>query len=115
MLGNTESLEIEYFTFDSPEGKETFWHSSSHVMGQALGNQSRSGVFRWYFIRKIFFDYRIIIHSNIEIHYGNIQLCDGPAIQEGFFYEFSMDQGRTVSPDDFKLIEENINKILKKR
>jgi hypothetical protein len=36
-------FSIEFFNFDSPEGKETFWHSTSHVLGQALGLQ-RCGI-----------------------------------------------------------------------
>jgi len=28
--------QIELFTFDTPEGKETFWHSSAHVLGESL-------------------------------------------------------------------------------
>lgn len=28
--------EIKLLTFDDPEGKETFWHSSAHILGQSL-------------------------------------------------------------------------------
>jgi threonyl-tRNA synthetase len=80
-------LKIEFFSFDSNEGKETFWHSSAHILGQAL-----------------------------EQVYGDIQLCDGPPISEGgFFYEFSMGPGKAVTQEDYKAIEESINKTLKKR
>jgi threonyl-tRNA synthetase len=30
------NAHIELFTFDQPEGKETFWHSSAHVLGETL-------------------------------------------------------------------------------
>lgn len=45
------------FKFDDPEGKETFWHSSAHVLGQTLENE-----------------------------YG-VQLCHGPPTDAGFFYD----------------------------
>jgi threonyl-tRNA synthetase len=30
------NCELQLFTFDNPEGKETFWHSSAHVLGETL-------------------------------------------------------------------------------
>ena len=49
--------ELVFFDFDDPIGKETFWHSSSHVLGQVLENQ-----------------------------YG-VKLCHGPPTDNGFFYD----------------------------
>ena len=51
------SCELELITFDHLEGKEAFWHSSSHVLGQTL-----------------------------ESEYG-VHLCFGPATADGFFYD----------------------------
>ena len=51
-----EDCTIEIFTFDSPEGKHTFWHSSAHILGEAL-----------------------------ECKYGG-NLCVGPPLDEGGFY-----------------------------
>ena len=51
------SCDIELVTFDKAEGKDTFWHSSSHVLGQAL-----------------------------EVEFG-VHLCFGPATTDGFFYD----------------------------
>lgn len=51
------NCEIQLFTFDQPEGKETFWHSSSHVLGETL-----------------------------EQEFG-VQLCHGPPTDSGFFYD----------------------------
>mmetsp|Transcript_35375 Transcript_35375/g.86138 ORF Transcript_35375/g.86138 Transcript_35375/m.86138 type:complete len:696 (-) Transcript_35375:25-2112(-) len=48
---------IELLKFDSPEGRDTFWHSSAHVLGLALENR-----------------------------YG-AHLCVGPAIEDGFYYD----------------------------
>jgi threonyl-tRNA synthetase len=51
----------------------------------------------------------------VEQVYGDIQLCDGPALSEGgFFYEFSMGQ-KSVTTDDHGAIEDAMYKILKKR
>jgi len=51
---------LQLFGFDTPEGKEAFWHSSSHVLGQAL-----------------------------ELQYG-VDLTVGPPIEEGFYYDCYM-------------------------
>ena len=52
-----EDTSLELCKFDSPEGRETFWHSSAHVLGLALENK-----------------------------YG-AHLCVGPAIEDGFYYD----------------------------
>ncbi len=51
------SCELQLFTFDTPEGKECFWHSSAHVLGETLEQQ-----------------------------FG-VQLCSGPPTDSGFFYD----------------------------
>lgn len=53
---------LELVKFDSPEGKHVFWHSSAHVLGQAL-----------------------------ELEYG-AKLCIGPALEEGFYYDMASDE-----------------------
>lgn len=49
--------DLKLFKFEDKEGKETFWHSSAHVLGQTLENE-----------------------------YG-VQLCHGPPTDSGFFYD----------------------------
>ena len=51
------NCELKMFTFDDAEGKETFWHSSAHVLGESL-----------------------------EIEYG-VHLTHGPPTDSGFFYD----------------------------
>jgi len=51
------SCDIKLLKFDDEEGKETFWHSSAHVLGETLENE-----------------------------YG-VQLCHGPPTDAGFFYD----------------------------
>ncbi|KAK9479594.1 hypothetical protein V1514DRAFT_327644 [Lipomyces japonicus] len=55
-----EDSTVEFFDFESPEGKRVFWHSSAHVLGEAS-----------------------------ERHYG-CHLCIGPPTDDGFFYEMSI-------------------------
>ena len=51
---------LKLFSFDDPEGKELYWHSSAHVLGEAL-----------------------------ELEYG-ADLTIGPSIEEGFYYDCSL-------------------------
>ena len=51
---------LEIHSFDSPQGKHCFWHSSAHILGQAM-----------------------------ERHYGGL-LCTGPALENGFYYDMFM-------------------------
>lgn len=76
---------VEFFDFESPEGKRVFWHSSAHVLGEAA-----------------------------ERHYG-CHLCIGPPTDEGFFYEMGMglSQDRSVRPEDFAQLENLIKSAIK--
>eukprot|EP01132_Coremiostelium_polycephalum_P011285 gene11285-13820_t len=71
--------------FDSEEGKKTFWHSSAHVLGQAM-----------------------------ERIYGG-SLCIGPATADGFYYDMAMNDGAIVSSEDFSTIVEVANKIISEK
>lgn len=53
---------LQLFKFDTPEGKHCFWHSSAHVLGQAM-----------------------------EKKYG-AHLTVGPALEEGFYYDADIPQ-----------------------
>lgn len=55
--------QVEILTFDSPEGKSVFWHSSSHVLAQA--------------VQELFPSAKIAI---------------GPAIESGFYYDFDVEK-----------------------
>ncbi|KAE9352006.1 putative threonine--tRNA ligase 1, cytoplasmic [Phytophthora fragariae] len=79
---------LRLLDFSSDEGKSVFWHSSAHVLGQAL-----EGKFQ-----------------------DKIRLTDGPALSEGgFFYEMFLEDGLTVSETDFEELARNIKKIVKAR
>jgi threonyl-tRNA synthetase len=79
----SEDDVIEPIIFDSEEGKEIYRHSASHVMAHAVKN--------------LFPEAKVAI---------------GPAIQDGFYYDFDID--RTFTPEDITAIEKEMGRITKK-
>ncbi len=73
--------KLEFYTWDNDEGKKAFWHSSSHVMAQALQ----------------------------EIYPG-IKLTIGPAIKNGFYYDVDLGENK-ISESDFGKIENKMLEI----
>ncbi len=73
-----EDGSLVLHTFDSPEGKEAFWHSSAHLMAQA------------------------VLHF-----YPNAKLTIGPAIENGFYYDIDFG-GESISDADFEKIERHM-------
>ena len=78
-LENDGSLVLH--TWNDPEGKKAFWHSSAHILAQA-----------------------------IEALYPGVKLWVGPAIERGFYYDVDLD-GQTISEKDFKNIEDKMLEI----
>ncbi len=82
-----QSLSV--YDFSSPEGKDTFWHSTSHILGEA-----------------------------IEHVFGDVRLCDGPALSTGsdltggFFYEAHLPQGVTFSEKDYSRVEKRMKETV---
>ncbi|HHX24989.1 MAG: threonine--tRNA ligase [Tepidanaerobacteraceae bacterium] len=72
---------VEILTFDDEEGRKVFWHSSSHVMAQA--------------VKRLF---------------PEVKLAIGPAIEEGFYYDF--DREVSFSSTDLEAIEKEMAKII---
>ena len=77
-----KDCEVEFFTFDSDEGKRTFRHTASHVLAQA-----------------------------VKRLYPNAKLAIGPAIDNGFYYDFDVEEPFT--PEDLEKIEAEMKKIVK--
>lgn len=75
-------LVIHTFQDDDLEGKKAYWHTTSHIMAQA-----------------------------IKRLYGDVKLTIGPAIENGFYYDF--DTEKHFSEEDFEKIEEEMKKIIK--
>lgn len=82
-----KSCSLEFFDFETPEGKRVFWHSSAHVLGEAA-----------------------------ERHFG-CHLCIGPPTEDGFFYEMGMgkSEGHNVVPEDFPPLEKLIDSVIKEK
>ena len=78
-----EDCNLVIHTFESDlEGKKAYWHTSSHIMAQA--------------VKRLFPDVKFAI---------------GPAIDEGFYYDFDVEQPFT--DEDKEKIEEEMKKIIK--
>lgn len=73
------------YTWNDKEGKKAFWHSSSHVLAQALQEM-----------------------------YPGIKLTIGPAIDNGFYYDVDFGE-HTVSDKDFKAIEDKMLAIAREK
>ena len=79
-----EDSEVEILTFEnSEEGKKAYWHTTSHIMAQAIK----------------------------RIYGNNIKLAIGPSIDEGFYYDFDVKEN--ISSEDFEKIEAEMKKIIK--
>ena len=74
--------DFEVLTFDNEDGKKTFNHTASHIMAQA-----------------------------VKRLYPNAKLTIGPAIENGFYYDFDVDEPFT--PENLESIEKEMKKIVK--
>ncbi len=78
----SEDCELEILTFDDEYGKRTFRHTASHIMAQAVK--------------------RLYPHAKLAI---------GPAVDDGFYYDFDVETKFT--PEDLAKIEAEMKKIVK--
>src|SRR5690606_10053949 len=76
-----EDGKLILFTWNDAEGKKAFWHSTSHVVAQAL-----------------------------EELYPGVKLTIGPAIENGFYYDVDLGE-QTISEKDFPEIEKRALEI----
>lgn len=74
--------EFEVLTFDDPDGKKTFWHTASHILAQA-----------------------------VKRLYPETLLAIGPAIDNGFYYDF--DRETPFTTEELEKIEAEMKKIVK--
>ena len=72
------------FTFENPEYRKTYWHTCSHIMAQA-----------------------------VKRLWPEVQLAIGPAIDEGWYYDF--DAPFTFTPEHLAKIEAEMKKVCKER
>lgn len=81
----TEDATVQLLTWNDEEGKATFWHSSAHLMAEAL-----------------------------EVLYPGIKFGIGPAVEGGFYYDVDPGD-RTISTEDFKKIEDKMQELARQK
>ena len=80
-----QDATIALYRFEDEEGKHTFWHTSAHLLAEALKEL-----------------------------YPGIQFGFGPAVEHGFFYDVMPKEGDVISETDFPKIEAKMKELAKK-
>jgi threonyl-tRNA synthetase len=80
-----KDANIKLFTWDDDQGKLAFWHSSAHLMAEAL-----------------------------EFYYPGVKLGIGPSIENGFYYDIDTG-GRAISEADFPKIEQKMVELSRQK
>ena len=83
--GITTDAEIKLYTWDDEEGRHAFWHSSAHLMAEAL-----------------------------QAIYPNIKFGIGPAIENGFYYDLDPGEGVAIQEKDLVEIEKKMLELARK-
>jgi threonyl-tRNA synthetase len=77
--------KLQLLTWNDADGKSTFWHSSAHLMAEAL-----------------------------ETLYPKVKFWVGPPLENGFYYDVDTN-GETISSEDFKKIEEKMLELARQK
>ncbi len=80
-----EDAKIALYRFEDEEGKHAFWHTSAHLLAEAL-----------------------------QELYPGIQFGFGPALEAGFFYDVLLPNGEMIKEGDFKKIEDKMLELARK-
>ena len=80
-----EDAAINLYKFEDEQGKHAFWHTSAHLLAEAL-----------------------------QELYPGIQFGFGPAIENGFFYDVLLPDGKQIGEGDFKDIENKMIELARK-
>ncbi|HUR11509.1 MAG TPA: threonine--tRNA ligase [Flavitalea sp.] len=80
-----EDAALKLLTWDDTEGKSTFWHSSAHLMAEA-----------------------------VESMFPNVKFWVGPAIDKGFYYDMDLG-GKQLNEEDLRKLETKMNELAKKQ
>ena len=83
-INNDSSLKLH--TFNDKEGKSTLWHSTAHILAEAL-----------------------------EHLYPGVKLGIGPSIDNGFYYDIDLGNNRKISSDDFPIIEKKMLELVREK
>jgi threonyl-tRNA synthetase len=81
----TTDANVTLYTFNDDDGKKAFWHSSAHILAQAL-----------------------------EKLYPGVKLTIGPAIENGFYYDVDTGE-ETIHEADFKKIEDKFLELAREK
>ncbi len=81
-----EDAELKLYKWDDAEGKHAFWHTSAHLMAEAL-----------------------------QELYPGIQFGIGPAIENGFYYDVMPQEGTVIREGDFETIEKKMMELLQRK
>ena len=92
-LREGELLNLRLLTWNDSESKSVLWHSSAHLMAEAL-----------------------------QFFYPGVKFTIGPSIENGFYYDVELPKNHSISTDDFNKIERKIlelasqkNKFIRKK
>ena len=90
VLDLTRSIEhdasIKLHKWDDEEGKHAFWHSSAHLMAEAL-----------------------------QELYPGVKFGIGPAIENGFYYDVDLGDNKTITDSDFSIIETKMQELASRK
>ncbi|MFD2787281.1 threonine--tRNA ligase [Hymenobacter rubripertinctus] len=81
-----QDAHVAILTWNDDDGKMAYWHSSAHVLAEAL-----------------------------EALYPGVKLGIGPAIENGFYYDIDLGEGRTISSEDFPEIEKKMLELARQK
>ncbi|MBR1682547.1 MAG: threonine--tRNA ligase [Bacteroidaceae bacterium] len=82
----TEDAELVLYKWDDEEGKHAFWHTSAHLMAEAL-----------------------------QELYPGTQFGIGPAIERGFYYDVMPPEGTVIREADFEAIEKKMMELVQRK
>ena len=82
----TEDAEFAIYKWDDAQGKDAFWHSSAHLMAEA-----------------------------IETLYPGVKLWVGPSVDNGFYYDIDLPEGQTITDKDFPRIEKKMLELAQQK
>ncbi len=80
----SQDATIRIVTWNDDEGKQIFWHSTAHLMAEAL-----------------------------EALYPGVKFGIGPSIEAGFYYDIDLPNGMKISVDDLPKIEQKMKELVK--
>jgi threonyl-tRNA synthetase len=79
-----QDAALKLLTWDDADGKNTFWHSSAHLLAEA-----------------------------VEMQFPGAKFWVGPALEKGFYYDIDLG-GKTIKEEDVVILEQKMNELAKK-